>query len=147
MQTEAGDAWRGRFLVWAVGNLSATKRPDLPGLEEFAGTVLHTAQWPHEPVDIMLDEDANDTAADFVRDKIAAAVDDPETRELLTPRDHPFGAKRPVVDDGCFATFNRDHVSLVDIRSDPLARATPEGIELQSGSTLASRSRRQRSSE
>jgi hypothetical protein len=44
--------------------------------------------------DILLDEQANATAADFIRTKIAGIVEDPEIRELLTPRDHPFGAKR-----------------------------------------------------
>ncbi len=36
----------------ATGCLSAVKRPDIPGIEEFAGQVLHTADWPREPVDL-----------------------------------------------------------------------------------------------
>ncbi len=246
VETEQGDTYFGRFLVWAVGNLSATKRPELPGLAEFPGRVLHTAQWPHEAVDVnglavgvigtgssgmqsipilaqsaahltvfqrtpnfsvparhrlisdaddakikadyaarrqrilasptglgfrprpelaldvspaernaafetawdgagfgfaltfrdlLIDERANDTAADFIRAKIASAVRDPETRKQLTPEGYPFGAKRPVVDDGYFETFNRDNVSLVDIHDDPLLRITPTGIELASGAS------------
>lgn len=52
VETESGERWGARFLIWAVGNLSATKRPDLPGLSSFTGRVLHTAEWPHEPVDV-----------------------------------------------------------------------------------------------
>lgn len=242
--TGSGDQWTGRQLIWAVGNLSTTKRPELPGQETFRGTVLHTAEWPHDPVDVtgkrvgvigtgssgmqsvpilaegalhltvfqrtpnfsvpamhreitdeqdaavkaeyaarrqrilaspsglgfhprkeatvevpeekrneifeqawngsgfgfglafrdlLVDEQANTLAADFIRNKIATIVSDPDVREKLTPRDHPFGAKRPVVDNGYFASFNRPNVSLVDIRSDPIKGLRPEGLELTSG--------------
>ena len=78
--------------------------------------------------DLMLDEEANDTAADFVRAKIAEKVDDPATAEKLMPRGYPFGAKRPPVDSGYFETFNRDDVDLVDMRQTPLDRITENGI-------------------
>ncbi|MGQ0624687.1 MAG: flavin-containing monooxygenase [Sporichthyaceae bacterium] len=246
VSTETGQRWRAPFLIWALGNLSATKRPEIAGLERFAGRILHTAEWPHERVDVsgqrvgvlgtgssgmqsipilardaahltvfqrtpnfsvpaqhraitdevdaavkaeyaarrarclaspsglgfrprkeatvevseternavfeenwngagfgfglafrdlLIDQNANDLAADFIRAKIAAIVRDPVTRELLTPRDHPFGAKRPVVDDGYFETFNRADVTLVDIRNDPIVGLRPEGVVLESGAT------------
>lgn len=244
IETGTGEHWTAAHLIWAVGNLSSTKRPELPGQETFTGRVLHTAEWPHEPVnvrglrvgvigtgssgmqsvpilacdadhltvfqrtpnfsvpalhreisdeddravkaeyaarrarilaspsglgfhprkeatvevpederrrifeeawngsgfgfglafrDLLVDEQANALAADFIRDKIAQIVEDPLVREKLTPRDHPFGAKRPVVDDGYWATFNRDNVSLVDIRTDPIHALRAEGLELASG--------------
>lgn len=40
-----------RYCVFATGALSVASYPDIPGREEFAGRVLHTAQWPHEDVD------------------------------------------------------------------------------------------------
>ncbi|PRC60875.1 cyclohexanone monooxygenase, partial [Mycobacterium sp. ITM-2017-0098] len=40
-----------RFVIMATGPLSAALTPPFPGLESFAGTVYHTAHWPHEPVD------------------------------------------------------------------------------------------------
>ena len=46
-----GRQWSARFLVMASGPLSAPNRPDFPGLHAFEGPVLHTADWPHEPVD------------------------------------------------------------------------------------------------
>ncbi len=45
--------------------------------------------------DIMVDLDANKTAADFIRGKIRDTVDDADVAELLSPKDHPYGSKRP----------------------------------------------------
>lgn len=78
--------------------------------------------------DLMTDAGANETAARFVRDRIAELVHDPETAALLTPQDYPFGAKRPCLDTGYYDTFNQEHVELVDVRATPLTRVTPKGV-------------------
>ncbi|MDE2920539.1 MAG: NAD(P)/FAD-dependent oxidoreductase [Chloroflexota bacterium] len=78
--------------------------------------------------DLMTDRAANDTAADFIRNKIRQIVKDPETCRKLLPHDHPFGAKRGLLDTGYYATYNRDNVHLVDIRHTPIRRITPTGI-------------------
>ena len=78
--------------------------------------------------DILLDQASNDTAADFVRAKIAAQVDDPATRDLLTPKGFPFGTKRPSVDSNYFRAFNRDNVTLVDIKAAPIEAITEDGL-------------------
>jgi cyclohexanone monooxygenase len=242
--TAAGREWSAHFLVMATGQLSIPKEITLPGLDDFGGTLLHTARWPHEPVDldgkrvgvvgtgssgmqlipvvareaghltvfqrtpnysipaanapisdeqdaevkahyverreaarnspsglgfvpnrrsaladgpeerratyeaawhrlgfgfalayhdILLDVDANETAAEFIRDKIAERVDDPATREALTPRGFPFGAKRPSVDSGYYETFNRENVTLVDLRADPIVQVTETGVRTAAG--------------
>ena len=60
----------------------------------------------------MLDEEANETAAEFVRDKIREIVDDPEVAEIAGARvDYPFGTKRLCLDTDYYATFNRDNVT------------------------------------
>ena len=82
--------------------------------------------------DILLDTAANDTAANFIRGKIAGLVRDADTLKKLTPTDHPFAAKRPSVDSGYFETFNRDNVTLVDIRSDHIESIEPEGLRTAS---------------
>ena len=56
--------------------------------------------------DIPIDKEANDVAANFVRNKIKDLVKDPETASLLTP-DYHIGGKRLCVDTGYFETFNR----------------------------------------
>jgi cyclohexanone monooxygenase len=81
--------------------------------------------------DILLNKQANDTAADFIRRKIAAVVDDPVLRDKLTPKGHPFAARRPSVDSGYFQSFNRDNVELADVREFPIVEFTPEGIRTE----------------
>lgn len=49
--TDHGDALIARFCVFATGPLSSTNVPNIVGLEEFGGTILHTGAWPHEGVD------------------------------------------------------------------------------------------------
>ena len=83
--------------------------------------------------DLLLDQESNDTAAEFIREKIGEAVVDPETRDKLMPVGFPFGAKRPSVDSGYFAAFNRPNVTLVDVRSEPIERVTASGIRTASG--------------
>ena len=78
--------------------------------------------------DILLDEASNETAAAFIRAKIAAQVADPATRALLTPHGFPFGTKRPSVDSHYFATFNRENVTLVNIKASPIEAITEAGI-------------------
>ena len=78
--------------------------------------------------DLLVNRQANETAAEFVRNKIRSIVRDPKVAELLMPRDHPIGTKRLCLDNGYFETFNRDNVTLVDVRSDPIAEITPSGL-------------------
>ena len=72
---------------------------------------------------------ANAVVADMIRDKIRAIVDDPETAELLCPKDHAFGTKRPCLDTSYFATYNLPHVRLVDLRTHPITEITETGID------------------
>src|SRR5882672_2435020 len=46
-----GETVRCRFLIGAVGSLSATNTPPFPGVGTFSGAEYHTGRWPHEPVD------------------------------------------------------------------------------------------------
>ncbi|MFD0656277.1 flavin-containing monooxygenase [Thermocatellispora tengchongensis] len=78
--------------------------------------------------DLLVNREANETAAEFVRGKIREIVRDPEVAETLSPRDHPFGTKRPCLDSGYYATFNRDTVTLVDLRKTPLVEITADGV-------------------
>jgi cyclohexanone monooxygenase len=78
--------------------------------------------------DLLTDPEANETAAQFVRNKIRAIVKDPQTAELLCPNDHPIGTKRLVLDTGYFETYNRENVTLVNVRQAPIREITPTGL-------------------
>jgi cyclohexanone monooxygenase len=82
---------------------------------------------------LALDKAANDTAADFVREKIAEIVRDPQTAKLLQPNNHPIGSKRICVDTDYFATFNRSNVTLVDIGSNPIEQILPNAVRTAAG--------------
>lgn len=51
VRTDTGDVVSARFIIAALGALSAANLPDVPGIENFAGEFYHTAEWPHEGVD------------------------------------------------------------------------------------------------
>ena len=77
---------------------------------------------------LAIDKAANDTAADFVREKIAEIVKDPNTAKLLQPNNHPIGSKRICIDSDYFAAFNRPNVTLVDIKSSRIEEILPNAV-------------------
>jgi cyclohexanone monooxygenase len=79
--------------------------------------------------DLVVDLDANATAAAFVREKIRGIVNDPQVAEKLSPTSYPIGAKRICVDTGYYAAFNRDNVSLVDLGEEPIEAITAAGVK------------------
>jgi cyclohexanone monooxygenase len=78
--------------------------------------------------DLMRNEEANESLASFVREKIRSIVKDPEIAEILTPRDHPIGSRRLCVDTNYYETFNRGNVKLVDARRTPIEEITEKGV-------------------
>ncbi|MEX1237652.1 MAG: NAD(P)/FAD-dependent oxidoreductase [Pseudomonadales bacterium] len=77
--------------------------------------------------DLLLTKEGNDFAAEFVRNKIREKVKDPVTAELLCP-DQVIGCKRICVDIDYFETYNRDNVSLVDVKEYPIEEITRDGL-------------------
>jgi cyclohexanone monooxygenase len=78
--------------------------------------------------DLLLSQEANDTAAEFFRAKIKGIVHDPDVAEMLVPQTYPLGTKRLCVDTDYYATYNRDNVTLADVRKSPIERITPHGL-------------------
>ena len=79
--------------------------------------------------DLLFDKQANEKLAEYVRGKIRERVRDPKIAEKLSPRDYPILTKRLCADTNYYETYNRDNVTLVDLREQPLERITPRGIE------------------
>jgi len=82
--------------------------------------------------DLLVDSAANDTAAKFIRNKIAGVVNDPQTAASLSDIDHPYGAKRPPIDTRYFEMYNRDNVQLVDLKTSPIVKIDHTGIQTES---------------
>jgi cyclohexanone monooxygenase len=77
---------------------------------------------------LALDKAANDTAANFVRGKIAEIVEDSTIAKRLSPANYPIGTKRICIDTDYFATFNRPNVTLVDIKAHPIEEITQTAV-------------------
>jgi cyclohexanone monooxygenase len=239
VSTNRGVTVDARFCVLASGSLSVPRKPQIPGIDSFAGEWYHTGQWPHEGVDVsgkcvgvigtgstglqvipqlarqakhlyvfqrtaafslpaknrpigpeeeaefkrsfeslrakmqmsstgtlhvmtdqsplsmsmeerqrtferlweeggaglmyyfndlIVNPEANELVAEFVRQKIRQTVKDPLTAEALTPRMHPIGTKRICVDIDYFETYNRDNVTLVPLGNDPIEEITSHAV-------------------
>ena len=240
VHTPQGERVTAKYLITAVGCLSAAQVPKIPGLDRFAGNWYHTGQWPHEGVDftgkrvgvigtgssgiqsipviarqaahltvfqrtpnfsvparnrrlseeevgrlkrdirqirercrwatigqpydwkdvealktdretlrqqfeadwekggfewmfgsfrdLLVDRQANELAADFVRDKIRSIVRNPDVARKLIPQGYPIGTKRLPLDSDYFETFNRDNVELVDLRESPIEEIVAAGV-------------------
>jgi cyclohexanone monooxygenase len=239
-----GRTWTPAHVILATGALTIPKMPHIEGLDRFRGRVLHTAEWPHAPVEVgdktvgligtgssgvqvataladvagalqvfqrtpsyvieakngplsaearadfrarfpelnawamssksglltgpaegetaaftpeeqqaMLweawnrggafhltglftdtrkDEAANKVVADFVKARIREKIDDPLVAALVCPDDF-IATRRICVDTGYYEIFNKDNVTLVDTKSDPIAEVTETGLRLASG--------------
>ena len=78
--------------------------------------------------DVALDEEANELACEMYRDQVKRVIKDPATAQALMPRDYPMGCKRPVIDTNYYETFNRDNVTLVDLRQGGIEEITEAGV-------------------
>lgn len=243
--TDTGETHTGRYVISGAGTLSVPKQPEFDGVEDFAGDVLLTGNWPHHEVsfegkrvgiigvgssgiqaiseiaktaghltvlqrtpnyatpignaptdpaeeaaekadyaairdasrnhflgvpytdvqpsalavspderrqifedrwnrggfrffidafgDILFDQAANDTAADYIRERIRERVTDPAKAELLSPTGYPYGTKRPPLETDYYEAYNRDSVDLVDVKANPIDAVTPKGVRLADG--------------
>jgi cation diffusion facilitator CzcD-associated flavoprotein CzcO len=106
---------------------SATREEQLRAIEEDG--VMGALNWG----DIFFDIEANRMAAKLYGEAVARIVKDPDTAASLMPV-HPFACKRPIIDQGYYETFNRDNVTLVDLRKAPIRDVTPSGIRTEDDS-------------
>ncbi len=86
--------------------------------------------WTGTFADILTNEESNLEAYKFWRDKTRARLTDRELAEKLAPMEppHPFGSKRPSLEQGYYELFNQDNVSLVDLRAEAIEEITESGV-------------------
>ncbi|MGQ0846837.1 MAG: flavin-containing monooxygenase [Sporichthyaceae bacterium] len=89
--------------------------------------------WLGAYVDPFFFPEANKVLEDFMKEKFAERVPDPQLRELLTPKGYPFGIKRIPLDSGYLETYASEHVHLVSIAYNPVVEITREGVKLADG--------------
>jgi cation diffusion facilitator CzcD-associated flavoprotein CzcO len=105
---------------------SASREEQLRAIDD--NGVLGALNWG----DIFFDIEANRMAAKLYGEAVARIVKDPKTAASLVPV-HPFACKRPIIDQGYYETFNRDNVTLVDLRISPIREVLPTGIRTEHG--------------
>ena len=90
--------------------------------------------WAGTFSDILLNEESNALAYAFWREKTRARIQDPIVAEMLAPEKppHPFGAKRPSLEQAYYEVFNQDNVTLVDVRAEPIEEITAKGLRTAS---------------
>ena len=132
--TRSGDGQRSTRTSALPATHHLPKRPWKPPPQERQR--LYEQKWAeggsisflYSYTDLLLNKAANDTASEFVREKIRQTVRDPAVAELLAPKDHPIGTKRLCLDTNYYETYNRDNVTLVDVRSVPTIEINPKGV-------------------
>ena len=78
--------------------------------------------------DQLMNEEANQFAKEFVHRKIHETVADKDTANLLCPTNHPIGTRRICVDIGYYETYNRENVTLVSVKDNPIEEITESGV-------------------
>jgi cation diffusion facilitator CzcD-associated flavoprotein CzcO len=100
---------------------------DTPREERLA--VLEELGWtaPGAWADVMFDLEANRAGTELYGELVRREVEDPDVAESLIPH-YPLGCKRQILDIGYFASFNRENVTLVDLRREPIVEVRADGI-------------------
>ena len=113
---------------WAVNPAAADemsadeRRRELEARWEKGGLCMYSVF-----ADVLMNDEANEIAADFVREKIGELVHDPQVAALLSPHSL-IGCKRICLDTDYYATFNRANVTLVDVSDAPVEEITRTGL-------------------
>ncbi|KRB78778.1 MULTISPECIES: flavin-containing monooxygenase [unclassified Sphingomonas] len=85
--------------------------------------------------DVLSDMEANESVYAFWRDKTRQRINDPAVAEKLAPMVplHPFGVKRPSLEQDYYEAFNQDNVTLVDLRENPIDHVNAQGVVTADG--------------
>lgn len=89
--------------------------------------------WGNTFADFQSNQQANDYVTNFVRDRMRERIKDPKLAAKLIPTDYSFGTRRVPLENGYFETFNRDNVTLVDLREDSIVSIDASGIRTRTG--------------
>lgn len=86
--------------------------------------------WLGNYMDTLFVEESNRCFYDFWRAKVRQRIEKPELWETLAPTEppHPFGVKRPSLEQNYYEIFGQDNVHVVDIKANPIERVTSKGI-------------------
>ena len=87
--------------------------------------------------DLLTSEEANRYVYDFWAKRTRARLSNPAKRDILVPLEplHPFGGKRPSLEQDFYEQMDKDHVKLIDLKQTKVSRVVPNGIITSDGVT------------
>lgn len=83
--------------------------------------------------EMFFDEQVSEEVSEFAREKMRERLKDQRLIDILVPTDYGFGTHRVPLEQGYLEVYHRDNVTLVGVRDNPIARITPDGIQLTDG--------------
>ncbi|KIW50281.1 hypothetical protein PV05_11883 [Exophiala xenobiotica] len=85
--------------------------------------------------DMLFDLKANEQAYNFWRRQVLKRITDPKKQELLAPKvpPHPWGTKRPSLEQRFYEVIDQPNVSIVDINKSPIEEVTATGLKTKEG--------------
>lgn len=88
--------------------------------------------------DMLKDQKANDEAYNFWKKTVRKRIPDPKKAELLAPEKppHPWGTKRPSLEQRFYEVVSMDHVDIIDVNADPILEVTEKGIKTRDGGVV-----------
>jgi acetone monooxygenase len=89
--------------------------------------------WLASFVEMFFEEDVSEEISEFVRGKMRARLKDPKLCETLIPTDYGFGTHRVPLETNYLEAYHQPNVELVSVKTNPIKRITPHGIELTDG--------------
>lgn len=94
--------------------------------------------WLANYEDIFFDQKANDEVYEFWKKTVRQRIPDPKKAELLAPDvpPHPWGTKRPSLEQNFYEVVSMDHVDLIDVNADPIIEVTEKGIRTRDGGVV-----------
>ena len=87
------------------------------------------AMWTGTFPEILVEEQANAEVSEFAREKIRARINDPAIADIVVPTEYGFGTYRVPLESGFYDVFNRDNVTVVDVKAAPIECLTKTGLK------------------
>jgi len=83
--------------------------------------------------EMFFEQEVSDAISEFVRNKMRERLKDPQLCDTLIPTDYGFGTHRVPLETHYLEAYHQPNVELVSVKNNPIARITPEGIQLADG--------------
>lgn len=94
--------------------------------------------WAGGWIDLLAEPEGNRKAYDYWAKRTRERIQDPVKRDLLAPLEppHPFGTKRPSLEQNYFESMDKPNVHIVDTKAHPIVEFTPTGVVTEDGKTF-----------